>query len=239
MASNNPIIYAVRMNDSPVRYQSKFPLVEVVAHASSLSQEQKKVHLENGRVLDDACESSISHLNPWWGELTAVHWLLQQSLSGIIGNAQYRRRWDDESLQSAKEGTLYLFEPCIFPFSLDVQFRGGHSFPGVEMSRELAGQGRLPLTIEELDATWSQPRFQGGPMALAEVCIYKQLMSILFECLWPIWLMYEDQIRGLSGYDMRAMAFLSERLLSGIVLYHKKFLGSTPVEFFPLHGCGL
>ena len=38
----------------------------------------------------------------------------------------------------------------------------------------------------------------------------------------------------LQGYDQRAMAFLSERLLSGLMLYREKFFGSMPISRAPM-----
>jgi hypothetical protein len=55
-------------------------------------------------------------------------------------------------------------------------------------------------------------------------------MNVLFDCLWPVWEEYQEQIKGLSGYDQRAMAFLSERFLSGIVLHKEKFFGNMPMS---------
>lgn len=233
--TNAPVIYAVRMEDRPMRYSSSFPLKTVVANAAALSSDRRGELTAEGCLFDDDCFNSISSLNPWWGELTAIHWLLQQPLEGIIGNAQYRRFWADTSLSSIAPNVLYLCHPCMFPFSLAQQFRGGHHFPGVEMTMAVAGKGGFPFTEAELCDVWNSPRFQGGPMAIGSWPLYKQLMNILFDCLWPIWQAYEGDLRLLQGYDQRAMAFLSERLLSGIILMHEKFLPGVVLQSIPQH----
>lgn len=223
------------MADKPLRYSSSFPLKTIIANAGVLSFESKEQLKEQGCLFDDDGANHISHLNPWWGELTAVHWLLQQPLKGVIGNAQYRRFWSDDSLSTIVPGTLYLCEPCLFSCSLSDQFRGGHGFPGVEMTMEMAAKGCLPFTEEEMAQVWAANCFQGGPMAIGEWKLYRRLMTVLFDCLWPLWQAYEHDLRALQGYDQRAIAFLSERLLSGIILMKDKFLPDVTLKSIPLH----
>jgi hypothetical protein len=160
---------------------------------------------------------------------------MQQSPEGIIGNAQYRRFWADDSLATVAPNALYLSEPCMFPCSMADQFRGGHRFPGVELTMEVARQEDFPFSEAEMAQVWRSNRFQGGPMAVGSWPLYQKLMSVLFDCLWPIWQAYGDDIQTLQGYDQRAMAFLSERLLSGIVLMQDKFLPETTLRTIPLH----
>jgi hypothetical protein len=227
-------MHAIRMAHAPLRYHSELPLVEVIANATALGSGQRTALQQQGAMFDDDCIASMSELNPWWGELTAVHWLLQQDLPEVVGNAQYRRSWSDQSLLTVEPDGLYLCHPCFFHCPLAEQFAGSHAFPGIEMTMELARQGKLPFTADEMSIVWQQNRFQGGPMAVGASKHYRKLMGVLFDCLWPIWDSYEGQLRQLSGYDQRAMAFLSERILSGIVLFPEKFLGNIPLRFIPL-----
>lgn len=235
MGNSELVIYGVAMDDKPMRYSSAFPLKTIIAGAHALSADRRAELKGQGCLFDDDCTNSISALNPWWGELTAVHWLLQQPLSGTVGNAQYRRFWADSSLSMVDSDSLYLCEPCIFPCSMADQFRGGHCFPGVEMTMKMAARGCLPFTEEEMGAIWASNRFQGGPMAVGSWFLYCQLMGILFDCLWPIWETYQNDLQRLRGYDQRAIAFLSERLLSGIILMKDKFLPGVVLESMPLH----
>jgi len=235
MDNEQPTIYAVAMENMPMRYSSAFPLKTIIGNARALSSNRREELRQQGCLFDDNCLHSISDLNPWWGELTAIYWLMQQPLSGIIGNAQYRRFWADSSLSTISSNVLYLSETCVFPCSMADQFRGGHCFPGVEMTMNLALQGRMPFTGIEMQNIWASNRFQGGPMAIGSWPLYRRLMAVLFDCLWPIWDAYENCIRTLVGYDQRAMAFLAERLLSGIVLMKDKFLPGIELQSIPLH----
>ena len=222
-------MFAVCMNNTPLRFASNTNLQIIVANACRLTDDERFVCIEKGKLLDNSGDN-ISALNPWWGELTAVYWLLKNTTAPLIGNCQYRRYWDEDAIARADSSVLYTSEPCIFSCSLAQQFRGGHSFPGIEMTMELAVKGKLPFTASEMAAIWNQNQFQGGPMLFGPRASYERVMNVLFDCLWPVWDAYKEQIMTLEGYDQRAMAFLSERLLSGIVLCKDKFFGNMPMS---------
>jgi hypothetical protein len=222
-------MFAVCMHNTPLRFESETNLQIIVANACNLTDTEKTSCLSDGQLLDDSGDN-ISCLNPWWGELTAVYWLLKNDTSPLVGNCQYRRHWNEDAIAAADSSVLYTSEPCTFGLSLAQQFRGGHSFPGVEMTMDLAVKGKLPFSASEMAGIWHQHQFQGGPMLFGPRASYERVMNVLFDCLWPVWEEYQEQIKGLSGYDQRAMAFLSERFLSGIVLYKEKFLGNMPIS---------
>lgn len=231
-------LYSVRMAHNPTRYQSSFALKEVVAGAALLNSAEKELLLNEQCLLDDDCPDSISHLNKWWGELTAIHYLIQKNMQPYIGNAHYRRYWDEDDLRRLPINELGMAVPFQFHFSLRDQFKGGHAFKGVEMTMHLAELGQLPFTPEELNVVWNQNFFQGGPLAVGSFSYFKQLMTVLFDCLWPVWAQYEDYIKTLDGYDARAIAFLSERFLTGILLYKEKFIPRIPLRHVSLHLVG-
>lgn len=222
-------MFAVCMNNTPLRFASETNLQIIVANASQLTEDERFTCIEKNKLLDDSGDN-ISALNPWWGELTAVYWLLKNTSAPLIGNCQYRRYWDETAIAAADSSVLYTSEPCIFNCSLAQQFQGGHSFPGIEMTMEQATKGKLPFTASEMAAIWNQNQFQGGPMLFGPRASYERVMSVLFDCMWPLWDAYKEEIMSLEGYDQRAMAFLSERLLSGIVLYRDKFFGNMPMS---------
>jgi hypothetical protein len=222
-------MFAVCMKDTPLRFSSDTNLQIIVANACQLTDQEKAACLSEGKFLDDSGDN-ISALNPWWGELTAVYWLLKNNFSPLIGNCQYRRYWDEDAIAAADSSVLYTSEPCTFGWSLAQQFRGGHSFPGVEMTMDLAVKRKLPFSASEMASVWHQHQFQGGPMLFGPRASYERVMNVLFDCLWPVWDEYKESIMTLTGYDQRAMAFLSERFLSGIVLHKDKFFGNMPMS---------
>jgi hypothetical protein len=94
-------MFAVCMNNTPLRFSSNTHLQIIVANASQLTEDERLACIEEGKLLDDSGDN-ISALNPWWGELTAVYWLLKNTTSPLIGNCQYRRYWDEERHRSSR-----------------------------------------------------------------------------------------------------------------------------------------
>lgn len=233
-----PSIYGITIDGADLRYKSKFPLIKTMANAAALSENRKHELKAEGYCFDDDYADNISQLNPWWGELTAIHRILHLNEFPLVGNAQYRRHWGDKELGLVHPDCLYLSHPCHFPFSLQEQFEGYHYFPGYAMTMSVAEAGKLPFSPAELQGIWQQNRFQGGPMAIGSWSAYKRLMTALFDCLWPIWEAYEGEIKALQGYDRRAIAFLSERLLSGLVLMPERFVGRIPLQYIKMHYVG-
>ena len=233
MQADNLSIYAVGTKDLPIRYESVATIKPLCAHSITLSAKEREELRSKGWYFDDEGDS-ISLLNPWWGELTGVYWLLHNTSDPLVGNAQYRRHWHDEGIRQSSQNQLYIQETCLFNCSLSTQFTGGHAFRGIEMTMEAAEQGKLPFTASEMSSIWNQNHFFGGPMARGPRKEYTALMTVLFDCLWPIWGDNQDEIKQLSGYDQRAMAFLSERLLAGIILYREKFFGNMPILCAPM-----
>lgn len=226
-------IYAIGLNNEPIKYESVASIKPVCAHSIVLKEEERSTLRAQGWYFDDE-GTNISPLNPWWGELTGVYWLLKNTTDPLVGNAQYRRYWHNEAIKQSSEDVLYVPEACVFGCSLADQFRGGHGFRGIEMIMEAAEKGELPFTAAEMAAILSQNHFFGGPMARGPRKYYAVYMETLFDCLWPIWENNQEEIKALSGYDQRAMAFLSERLLTGIILHREKFFGDMPINCAPM-----
>lgn len=234
MQPSDLTIYAVGMPHLPIRYESASTLIPLCAHASSISDDDRQRLTAEGWLFDDT-GTNISSLNPWWGELTAIYWLLNNVDSPLLGNAQYRRYWQEDAIAASDESVLYVTETCTFGCSLATQFCGGHSFRGIEMTMAAAERGTLPFSAAEMSAIWQQNNFYGGPMIRGPLKHYKAFMNIFFDCLWPVWEQNKEEIKTLTGYDQRAMAFMGERLMAGIILMRDKFLPDVPMLCAPLH----
>jgi hypothetical protein len=59
-------------------------------------------------------------------------------------------------------------------------------------------------------------------------------METLFTCLSPIWSRYKERVLSIDGYDKRALAFIAERLITGLVLYRDKFFPNMKIETAPI-----
>jgi hypothetical protein len=78
------------------------------------------------------------------------------------------------------------------------------------------------FTREEIDKVWEQNLFIGCNMARGPLQHYKQFFTTLFVGLIPLWEEHRHFFP-LKGYDKRAIAYIAERLITGMVLYRDKF----------------
>lgn len=204
-----------------------------MGNAHQLTQEERLALKEEGYVFDDD-NAYCSTLNPWWGELSCIHWMIVNASEGNIGNAQYRRNWLEPENEWYSANTLYVTEPARFGCSLEQQFRGGHSFDGIKITLDLARSGKWAFSEEEIQAVWNQNLFHGCLMARGPIAAYKQFMTTLFSCLFPIWEKHQEEFLLIKGYDKRALAFLAERIMTGLVLHRDKFFPGMDIQTAPI-----
>lgn len=234
MQPSDCTIYAVCINDETVRYEAKSKIVPILGGAWSATKEKRNVLREQGYVFDDE-GGYLSPLNARWGELSCVHWMILNAEDKNIGNAQYRRNWIEPHSEWYEEDTLYLPEPAVFSCSLEQQFYGGHSaFDAPAITRELADSGGWVFTREQIDAVWAQNLFIGCNMARGPKASYKQFMTVLFHCLIPIWEKHKEHFLSIEGYDKRAIAFIAERIITGLVLHRDKLLPGMKIATAPI-----
>ena len=229
-------IYGVCIRGEGMRYTAHSRIVPIMGHSISLSEKERKDLREGGFVFDDE-NAYYSCLNPWWGELSCIHWMLLNAEESNIGNAQYRRNWIEPEGYWYDENTLYFPEPAIFSCSLEQQFYGGHSaFDAPAITRQLADSGAWLFSREQIDKVWAQNTLIGCNMARGPKHAYKHFMSRLFDALMPMWRLHGADFLFIEGYDKRALAFTAERIITGMVLYRDELfpgmnIGTAPIGF--------
>lgn len=233
MNQTDSTIYAVCIKGEPVRYSAQSKIVPIMGNSCQLTQEERLELKAEGYVFDDE-NAYCSKLNPWLGELSCIHWMIVNAAEGNIGNAQYRRNWIEPENEWYDADTLYVTEPAHFGCSLERQFRGGHSFDGVGITLDLARTGLWAFSEEEIQAVWQQNLFHGCIMARGPIAAYKQFMTTLFSCLFPIWETHKEDFLRIEGYDKRALAFLAERIMTGLVLHREKFFPGMNIQTAPI-----
>lgn len=234
MADRDDTIYAVCIPGEKVRYKAQSRIVPIMGGAYVLSEEQREKLREEGYAFDDEGDH-LSPLNNYWGELSCVHWMLLNANEAIIGNAQYRRSWVEPRNEWYCPSTLYLPEAAQFSCSLEQQFNGGHSaFDAPTITREFADTGKWLFTREEIDYLWSQSSFIGCNMARGNKQNYKRFMTALFTALIPIWEKHKEDFLSIEGYDKRAIAFIAERLITGMVLCRDRILPGISIATAPI-----
>ena len=176
-------------------------------------------------------------MNPQFGELSCIQWIVNNAQQANIGNAQYRRNWVEPDSEWYDERTLYVPEFATFSCSLEQQFYGGHSaFDAPLITRALADTGKWLFSREQIDNIWAQNMFIGCNMARGPREQYQKFMTTLFSALMPIWEENKSAFLKIEGYDKRAIAFIAERLITGMVLYRDKLfpemnIATTPIGF--------
>lgn len=238
MKPSDSTIYVVCIPGEKIRYESQSCLQPIMGGSHFIVNAERDVLRKHGYVFDDE-NGFLSPLNRRWGELSCVQWMLLNANEKNIGNAQYRRNWIEPISEWYDENTLYVPEPAVFSCSLEQQFYGGHSaFDAPKITRELADRGKWLFTREEIDKVWEQNLFIGCNMARGPLQHYRQFFTTLFNGLVPIWEEHKEHFLSIEGYDKRAIAFIAERLITGLVLYREKFfpgmeIKTAPIGFIP------
>lgn len=218
-------IYATRLPHQQLTYESVYTTIPLV------------VGTPLGGVLNDATGENISHLNPYYCELTGVYWVCRNTDHPWVGNAHYRRKWNEEDVRSSEDGVLYVSDACRFPHTLKRQFLEGHGFDAISITQEMARRKQIPLTEAQLEATWGGTVFHGCLMARGPQSYYRQFMDVLFACIDPIWADYGAQIRSMDGYNRRMIGFIAERMMTALILHAADFfpfpVRQSRVEFHP------
>jgi hypothetical protein len=227
-------IYAVCIPGEKVRYTAKSSIIPIMGGSHALSKEERESLRAEGYAFDDE-NAVLSPLNDRWGELSCVHWMINNAKESNIGNAQYRRNWLEPKDQWYCPETLYIPEPAQFSCTLEQQFYGGHSaFDAPAITRKLADEGKWIFTREEIDKIWAQSSFVGCNMARGPRQSYLRFMTMLFAGLAPIWRENKEHFLSIEGYDKRAIAFIAERLITGMVLCRDRILPGVKIATAPI-----
>lgn len=228
-------IYAMCHGDNVPRYSSSASLHCMKLGAESLPIEEQLQLSHAGWVLDNSGHNISTH-NKWWSELTGISWMVNNATDEFIGNAQYRRKWADNYLEPSSPCVLYVPEPEIFPFSIARQYQEGHEgMNGIEAALWAADRGMIPLSREDLEAAFNQNVFFGHIMARGAITNYCEVMQTLLDCMWPIWDNYQQQIKQIEGYNCRYISFLSERIMTALILHREKVWPGISIETAPIH----
>ena len=235
MQPSDCAIYAVCIPGKMVRYSSRAPLIPIMGGACKLAPEEREDLRHKGYVFDDEGQSFLSPLNSRFGELSCIQWVINNAEQLNIGNAQYRRNWVEPSSKWYDENTLYVPEFATFSCSLEQQFYGGHSaFDAPLITKTLAASGKWLFSLEEIDKLWKQNLFIGCNMARGPREQYQKFMTTLFSALMPIWEENKESLLQIKGYDKRAIAFIAERLITGMVLYRDRLFPGMNIATAPI-----
>jgi hypothetical protein len=232
MRAEDWTIYVACTPSSPLKYTSAATLKPMIGHSTSLSEEERQKFADAGYLFD----SRLSDLNPWWAELTCIDHVVHHATEPFLGIAQYRRPWNEDALAPSKEHVLYVTESAYYADGIAAQCRAGHkAFDAIALTIEAARDtSSYPFTEQDLETLWAQPYLHGCSMARGPAPAFKRAMTILLEAVEPIWERNKEQLMAIEGYDRRSIAFIAERLMTGIILYRDKLLPGIEVMTAPI-----
>jgi len=230
-------IYAAKLKDQTVTYSSPASTLPMVVGACNLFPDERETLKQEGCLFDDD-GYNISALNPYFCELTSVYWAINNSEEEYIGNAHYRRKWHDEDILHSEPGVLYVSDPGFFGYSMAQQFLDGHDgfdAPGITIG--LAERGLIPFSPSQLKAVWEHNVLHGCQMARGPREYYCRFMNLAFDCLWPFWDEYKEEIMAMEGYNKRMVGFVGERMMTALILCRDSFfdfpIKSSRVQYCP------
>jgi hypothetical protein len=231
-------IYVACHGDNEPRYSSLASLHRMKLNAYAFSAEEQ-LRLRNDGWLLDNTGRNISELNKWWAELTGIYWVVNNATNEFIGNAQYRRKWQDNALPPSLPSVLYIPDALPLPFSVRSQYQRGHvGMDGLEQALKAADRRQLPLSRKQLEQAFEQNIFYGHIMARGHHANYCLFMQTLIDCMWPIWEHAREQIMNIEGYNARYIAFLSERIMTALVLHRDKIWPGLEIQTAPMQFIG-
>lgn len=231
------LIYPVCIKSGLMRYSSNIPLQPIVAGAAFLTEEERANFSNDGYIFDDehVRGGGLSAFNVYWGELSAVHWIVQCAKSRYVGHAHYRRGWDENRIMMAEHDVLYVPAAVRLPNSMNLgqQFEciNYENRQFVQKYNELVRRGLTPFSFDMARRMWSVDYIHPCLMCFGPRGHYVRIMEILFAALFPFWEEYKDEILSIKGYPARVMAFLAERLMTGILQNSDYYMGDVRIKY--------
>jgi hypothetical protein len=238
MTSNKcPILYCCSLPDKHPRFSVKNGvLLPILAGAACHADATKKDLTQRGWLMDDH-GNNISSVNSIFGDLTTLYWAWKNSSGSHLGVCQYRRSWDDEEVGQSAEDVLYIPEGQYFPEgSMQRQYEVWHGiFPAVEISRKLANERKIPLTVEMLDYAWTKGAFYGCNMVRGPRTAFDKFCELVFTTMIPFYNENIELCESLRGYNRRSIAFTAERMISALLVHRHYFFGSQKIKSARIH----
>ena len=176
-------------------------------------------------------------LNSYFSELTAIYWVWKNSLSSHVGMCHYRRFWDEEEIISSPKDVLYVAKPLWFPYTILGQYYESHPSCIIDMPKILYDCiDNTLITSEMLDKMWGGnylywANFIRGPKFQVD-----KVLDLYFNIIFKVWNRSKDSIFKIEdSYQKRAISFLSERVMTTILMNADSLLGINKIEESTLH----
>lgn len=225
-------IYCICFGNSRPRLTYQYQK-NLMCSAASLAVTEKLKLAENEFLFDDTGKN-ISFLNYALGDLTGSYWIWKNAQEEFIGTCQYRRFWMDEEITnlSLQDGIIYVPgnpQYRFAPLSAIEQYIGSHGKFGIDVIHHLCSRPNYILKQETFDRLYHIDYITGCNMFFAQNKVYGQVCNVLFEIMFDVFRISIEEIGSFDSYQRRLVAFLSERVLTALVLDAKHYFGNVEV----------
>lgn len=168
--------------------------VPIIGGSFYFSENQKIILNDNfgeKYILDNSLDN-ISHLNPWFSDLTSIYWVYKNSDSPFIGNRQYGRNFYFIENFNVEENVLYTVSPISFgKNSIETQWKNCEKFISIfdlsKFLRKISLNNRIPVNIDMVNILLESNVFYPDNMFVAENKIYKKYFDLFFEIVFSLW----------------------------------------------------
>jgi hypothetical protein len=220
----------------PAREQ-QFNQINLICHADSLDIESRKKYQDLGYQFDDQGDN-ISYLNRDLGDLTGLYWVWKNSHHDWIGTNQYRRFWDEKTIEQVglKSNTLYVYYIDL-EYNTLRQFVHHHGKVLPQLLYEAARFDNINMTKEIVMSMEYINYLYGCNMFFCERELFNRVCQPFFEIIMEI---YQGSKYALPYIDLgthspqRGIAFLAERVLTLILKNKEYYIGNINIQPIPV-----
>ncbi|WP_047710162.1 DUF4422 domain-containing protein [Pectobacterium atrosepticum] len=189
----------------------------------------------NGIIYNDRLDDNISHLNPYFCELTALYWIWKNDNADVIGLVHYRRYFstkkktvkvknsfvmdESEVLETMKTVDIIVAKPRNYIIStIESHYRKAHYSEDFDMLRNAINK-IYPDYIRSFDKVMFGRKLSLYNMFVAKRDIIEQYCAWAFDILFYL----EGEIRyhKYDSYQKRVFGFMAERLFNVWLEHHK------------------
>jgi hypothetical protein len=197
------------------------------------------VTLQNRGFIMDNIGESISHMNNDFGSLTGLYWVWKNAQHEYKGTNTYRIYWDEEF--NLKPNRVYVPEAkdivtAIKGYAPHVDnvydhFSHCHNNLGWQLLYGLAGDRRIPITVDMINGLRNYKYLIPFHMFTADVNTFNRICEVLFTILFEFHANYAGFLLEIynRNQQVRFYDFFGERILHLILTNNYHFLGNVDV----------
>ena len=234
MINKELTMYCVCFGEDFPRHE-QYNQKNIMANSFNLDPKKRVDLRKQGFIFDDEGRN-ISYLNYAFGDLTATYWIWKNAKEEFVGTNHYRRFWVEEEMQKIEfdDKTIYISAPeRFFDVSTYQQYLDCHGPLGINILNNLFKDSSFPLKKEVFDGLHSINYMSGCNMFFCHKVVYNRICEILFGTLFPVFSQSIEQIGEMDYFQRRMVAYLSERIITAIMLDPKYYFGNVGVVSLP------